>query len=207
MRRALLFVVASMALAACSPASPAKSAEPDTTEYPCVLHEPRSLTPDFAVDQHVVVKKGDRTGEFDGVLQKRGDELLVVGLGPMGVRAFVLRQEGTAIHFEQSMGPSLPFPPRNVLVDVHRAFFKRLPSPPADGEHHGRLDGEDVTEIWRAGSLVERRYERPSFRPGAVRVRYGPGCTAESCEPATIEVLNDWFGYELRITNGRFTRL
>lgn len=203
MRRAVLVVL----LAACSPAStPAKSPDNDT-EYPCVLHEPRSLTPDFAVDQHVVVKKGDRTGEFDGVLQKRGDELIVVGLGPMGVRAFVLRQEGATIEFEQSMGPPLPFPPRNVLVDVHRAFFKRLPSPPADGEHQGHLDDEEVTEIWKAGSIVERRYERPSFRPGAVRVHYGPGCTAEKCEPATVRIVNDWFTYELTITSGRFTPL
>jgi hypothetical protein len=163
--------------------------------------------PDFLVDQHVVVTKGDRRAEFDGVLQKRGDELIVVAFGPMKVRAFVLKQDAGGIHFEQAMGPPMPFPPRNILVDVHRAFFKHLPSPPASGEHRGQLDDEDVTEVWKDGTLVERRYARPSFRPGVVRVRYGPGCTAEACEPATVHVVNEWFGYELTITNGTFTRL
>jgi hypothetical protein len=176
-------------------------------EYPCVLHPPRELTPDFAVEQHITVTKDARRGEIDGVLQKRGDELLIVGFGPMRVRAFVLRQGDDEIHFEQSMGPSLPFPPRNVLVDVHRTFFKHLPDPPSDGERSGRIDEEDVTEIWKSGALVERRYERPAFRRGSVRVHYGPGCTAERCEPATVTIVNEWFGYELAIVNARFTRL
>lgn len=203
MKRLVLLLLVGV-VAACG--SPPKTPEAET-EYPGVLHAPRELTPDFAVEQHVVVQKGDRRAEFDGVLQKHADDLVLVAFGPMKVRAFVLKQDAAGIHFEQAMGPPMPFPPRNILVDVHRAFFKKLPSPPANGEHKGRLDDEDVTESWQNGTLVERRYERPSFRPGAVRVRYGPGCTAEACEPDTVKVANEWFGYELTITNGRYTRL
>jgi hypothetical protein len=104
------------------------------------------------------------------------------------------------------MGPPLPFPPRNVLVDVHRAFFKRLPlsDAAADGTHDGILDGEAVVEVWRAGSIVERRFSRPGEMNGSVRVLYGAGCSAARCEPSTIRLVNEWFGYELKIENRRF---
>jgi len=160
------------------------------------------------VEQRVEATKDGRTGAFDAVLQKRGGELVVVGLGPLGARAFVLGQDGTEARFEQRMGPPLPFPPRNVLVDVHRAFFKRLElqggGAPPDGVHRGRLDGEDLVEVWRDGSLVERRFERPGEMEGAVRVIYGAGCRVHRCEPATIHIVNEWFAYELKIENRRF---
>ncbi len=194
-------------LVGCASAPPAPR-EP-VPDYPGVLHPPSELSPDFAVEQHVEVRQGERRGGFDAVLQKRGDELVLVGLGPMGVRGFVLRQEGEAVRFEQTLGPRLPFPPRNVLVDVHRAFFKRLPreSGAADGEVRGHLDDEEVTETWRGGELTERRYARPSFRPGSVRVLYGAGCTASLCTPETVKIVNEWFGYELVIENRRYHSL
>lgn len=176
-------------------------------DYPGILHPPSELTPNFAVEQHVEAAKDGRTGGFDAVVQKNGDELVVVGLGPMGVRAFVLRQAGDAVHFEQRMGPELPFPPRNVLVDVHRVFFKRLPTDASRApERHGTIDDEDVTEVWNGDMLVERRYARAGQK-GFVRVLYGPGCTAARCEPADVRVVNEWFGYELRIKNERYHAL
>jgi hypothetical protein len=198
--------VAALVAACGSPGPRAPEAE---THYPGVLHPARELSPDFAVEQHVELRKGERSGAFDAVLQKRGDELVLIGLGPAGVRAFVLRQEGTDVRYEQTMGPTLPFPPRNVLVDIHRAFFKRLSAPPPAGEGtvQSELDGEDVTEIWTRGALVERRYVRAAFREGAVRVLYGAGCGVERCEPETVRIVNEWFGYEIRIENRRYHSL
>lgn len=193
MKRLLVLV-----LAACAPAKP----PPADTEYPGIIHPASELTPDFMVEQHIEARKNDRTGGFDAVLQKKGGDLTIVGLGPVGIRAFVLRQVGTDATFEQSMGPAFPFPPRNVLVDVHRAFFKRLP-PDAT---KGTIDDEEVTETWKDGTLVERDFHRGD-RPGAIRVHYGPGCTRERCEPSTIRLVNEWFGYELTIENRRFQAL
>ena len=34
---------------------------------------------------------------------------------------------------------------------------------------------------------------------GSVRVLYGQGCGVSRCEPSTIRIVNEWFGYELRI--------
>lgn len=173
--------------------------------YPGVLHPPRELSPDLVVEQHIEATKDGSGDGFDAVVQKRGDELLVVGLGPASVRAFVIRQFGDAIDFEQRLGPKPPFPARNVLVDVHRVFFKRLDGDaPVDGARTGSVDGEEVRETWRGGELVERSFSRPGELSGAVRVRYGPGCRADRCEPRTVRLLNEWFGYALTIDNKRF---
>ena len=197
-------------LGACCPPRDTRAGSVGDDAYPGVLHPPSELTPDVVIEQHVEATKGDRTGGFDAVLQKRGGELVLVGLGPLGVRAFTIWQEGADVRYEQRLGPVFPFPPRDVLVDVHRAFFKRLALPvapsPRDGAFRGALDGEDVEEIWRGGELVERRYVRDG-RPGAVRVLYGPGCGVSRCEPASVRLVNEWFGYELVIENRRFHAL
>lgn len=199
------FTVAYLLLTACG-GRPAADPAP-VREYPCVLHAPRELGPDLVVEQHVEIAKDGRGGAFDAVLQKRGDELIVVGLGPLGVRAFVIRQQGAEVTSEQRIGPKPPFPARNVVIDVHRAFFKRLEITEAgepDGSRSGQLDGEEVVEIWKSGELVERRFTRPSEMAGAVRVSYGPGCRTDRCEPSSVRLVNEWFGYELRIENRRF---
>jgi len=191
-------------LAACGP--PRETRAPADDVYPGVLHPPAELTPDFVIEQHVEAKKGEHPGGLDAVLQRRGGELVLVGLGPLGVRAFTIWQDGTDVRYEQRLGPTFPFPPRYVLVDVHRAFFKRLAlsvPAPREGVFHGRLDGEEVEETWHGGELVERRFVREG-RAGAVRVLYGPGCGVERCEPATVRLENGWFGYELVIENRLF---
>lgn len=177
--------------------------------YPCVLRDPRDWPANFMVRQSLDIRahRDGRTvrGELDAVVQKRGDTLLIIGLGPMNARAFTLTQRGSRIEFEQFMGPELPFSPRNILVDVHRVFFKALPRPEraADtGVVRGELDGERVEERWQRGELRARSFARPGTAlRGAVRVEYGPGCRAERCEPDTVTVKNEWFGYTLAITN------
>lgn len=197
MKRRVL--VALVGLAACS----APKAHADDPTYPGVIHPASELSPDFVVEQHIEATKNDRTGGFDAVLQKKGADLTIIGLGPLGIRAFVLKQVGADATFEQTMGPAFPFPPRNVLIDIHRAFFKRLPGGRTEGRTEGKLDDEDVTEVWKDGNLVERSYRR-SDRGGAVRVLYKSGCTREQCAPTELRIVNEWFGYELTIENRRY---
>lgn len=189
-------------LFACGPTTP-KATEPQA-EYPAILHPARELTPDFSVQQHIQAKAHGRSGAFDAVVQKRAGELVIVGLGPASVRMFVLKQGEQGVTFEQSFGPRLPFPPRNILVDVHRAFFKRLPS--GEGAtRKGIVDDEDVHEVWRGDELQERRFWRKdgSFE-GPVTITYGKGCTATRCAPNRIHIENPWFGYELEIDNSDY---
>ena len=193
---------------ACASAPPPPVALPDHP-YTCTLQPLATLGPDFTVRQHVTASGHGGSGSFDAVLQKKGSTLVLVGL-VAGVRAFVLKQEGDRVTFEQSLGPRMPFPPEYAVIDVHRVYWKRLPraaDAPATGIVEGSLDGETVREVWSNGSLVERRFTRPGEFTGAVRIEYGAGCTATRCAPATVRVVNEWFGYEVRIENGEMTLL
>jgi hypothetical protein len=205
-----------LALAGCG--QPVRTTILSTTapaEYPCVLHDPRTLPHDFMVRQHLTIE-AERdgkpvTGELDAVVQKQGDTLLIVGFGPMNVKAFTLTHRADRIELVQHMGPELPFSPRNVVVDVHRVFFKRLP-PPAEpgysGAVRGELDGEHVEETWRDGQLRQAVFTRPgSALRGAIRVELGPGCAPSRCEPESATLHNEWFGYTLTIANEGFERL
>ena len=93
---------------------------------------------------------------------------------------------------------------------MHRAFFKRLASPPPSGSGtvKGTVDDEEVEEDWRDGNIVERRFARPGpTYKGFVRVTYAPGCTRERCAPPTIRLVNEWFSYTLKIDCTEFTWL
>jgi hypothetical protein len=178
-------------------------------DYPCVLHDPRTLGPDFMVRQTIAIRarrNGEPVeGQLDAVLQKQGDTLLIMGFGPMNVKAFTLIQRGDRIEATQHIGPELPFSPRDVVVDVHRVLFKRLPAP-ADPEHtgvvRGELDGEQVEETWQAGEVRARVFTRPgSALRGAVRVELGAGCKPTRCEPGSATLHNEWFGYTLTIAS------
>jgi hypothetical protein len=189
-----------VALLACGHAPPQPAAP--VRPYACTLHPLAELRPEFSVRQHVEASSGGKGGGFDTVLQKKGDTLVLVGL-VAGERAFVLKQQGDQVSFEQSFGPPLPFPPEYVIIDIHRAYWKHLPA----GTTSGDLDGEHVEETWSNGNLVERRFFRPGEYKGAVRVEYGSGCNATRCLPASLKITNEWFGYTVTVTNEEFTIL
>lgn len=215
-RQAAPAIAVVAALAGCGP--PPRTAVLSTREpsdYPCVLHDPRTLSPDFLVRQSLTiraVRDGKPVeGQFDAIVQKQGDTLLIVGFGPMNVKAFTLEQRGERIEFHQFFGPELPFSPRNVIVDVHRVFFKRLPAPGEPGHTgvvRGELDGEAVEETWRDGELRGAVFTRPgSALRGAIRVALGPGCRPAACEPDSATLTNEWFGYTLTVTSEGYERL
>ena len=212
-------LTASLLLVACAGCShPARGtviATSDPAAYPCVLHDPRTLPYDFMVRQRLTIRAQHDgqpvEGRFDAIVQKQGDTLLIVGFGPMNVKAFTLTQRGDRIEFAQFMGPALPFSPRNVVVDVHRVFFKRLPAPVQAGYSgvvRGELDGETIEETWRDGQLRASAFTRPGGAlQGAVRVELGPGCAPARCEPESATLRNEWFGYTLTIVNEGYERL
>lgn len=186
----------------------------DPAEYPGVLHDPRTVARDFMVRQSLKLDTKHNgkplQAEFDAVVQKQGDKLLVLGLGPMNMKVFTITQLGNRIEFQQFRGPKMPFSPRNILLDVHRVFFKRLPAPAAgySGVLRGELDGEHVEETWQAGELRERVFTRPgSTLRGAVRIAFGAGCSATGCEPESATIRNEWFDYTLAIENNGYETL
>jgi uncharacterized protein DUF3261 len=181
--------------------------------YPGVLHDPLEWPDSFTVRQSITIsaKRDGRIveGQLDAVMQKQDDTLVIVALGPMNSRAFTLTQRGRTVEFVPSAaGPELPFPPRYILVDVHRVFFS-APLPGAGtGVVRGQRDGEQVEERWEHGELRSRSFTRPGSKlAGAVRIEYGRGCRFERCHPDSVTVRNEWFGYTLTITNQEYEAL
>jgi hypothetical protein len=192
-------VLACAFAAACSgPAAPAR-------EYPGPLRAPRAYDVAFSVDHTVTAVHAEGSERFRAIVEKRGDALVMVGLGPHGGRAFVLTQHGDAIRFESQLPRELPFPPRYMLLDVHRVWLLGLPGAPlSDGEHRGEIEGEEIVETWADGRLLSRAFRRLDSRPpGWIRIAYEGGLSPDPAAgtPARIELDNGWFGYRLVIEN------
>ena len=195
---ALLYLL----LAACGGAPPRL----DERAYPGIVRTPSAYPGDFVARQRIEVRHDERVDGFDAVLQKRGDTLVLIALTPYNTRAFAIEQRGTQVTFTSSMPGELPFPPRFILLDVHRALLAGLPrrdgAPLAGGVHHAVIDGERVSERWSAGHLVERRFERVDGEPaGAIVVQYGgAGLAADGAPTGDVTLTNGWLGYVLRVT-------
>lgn len=169
--------------------------------YPGTLRPASELGDDVMMRQTLEADWGDGQQAFEAVLQKQGGELVLLGLGPHGGRAFLLEHRGGEARLETFVDLDLPFPPRYVLLDVQRTFFPYLSAEPLDdGVHEEAMDGERVRETWRDGKLLERTFERLDGEPqGVIRVDYGPGMVFGQSPPAEIAFHNGWFGYVLRV--------
>ena len=186
--------------------------------YATPLVDPSEIGGDFMMEQEVRMThpRGEHT--FRSVLQKAGDELILLGLAPHGGRAFVLRQVGQEVSFESFMPEELPFPARFMLHDIHRTWFLGSGVLDAvdgipDGEQTQTLDTETITERWSDGQLMSRTYARE--REGETQeivVSYGerglePGAPSTAGPPAEVRFDNGWFGYEARIRTLSWQRL
>lgn len=174
--------------------------------YPTVLATPSSLGADFMMEQEVTMTHAEGEHTFRAILQKRGDELLLLGLAPHGGRAFVLTQRGQDVTFESFMPEELPFPPRYILHDIHRTWFQGTGDAPTNAEGWRELerDGERVRERVGTGGVLERHFERLDGAPaGSIVVRYGdglaPGAPNGARPPDEVTFENGWFGYTGRV--------
>jgi hypothetical protein len=178
---------------------------PPLTEdsYPGVLRAPEALGRDVLWRQRITATwgQGERRG-FDGVVQKLGGTLTVMGLSPTGAMGFAIVQEGSTLALHHQMPEPPPFPPRFVLLDVQRALYPWLPGPDGvrdDGEHAADVDGEHVVELWRGGRLLERRFRRLDGEPpGEIDVHYEGG-RVPGTTPGKLTLENGWFGYRLEV--------
>ena len=188
----------------CVAAAAAKPDRPAMTEaaYPGELIDSAALPDGLFLRQRVEAHYPGGSASFAAVLQTADGVLSLVGLTPYGARAFLIEQRGQTIRYTQYVAHELPFPPRFILLDVHRALFRALPNAPlADGLHSGEDRGEALTEQWAQGHLVVRTYRRLNGHPvDLITVRYGAPAAATRW-PDLIELDNAWFGYRLTIRN------
>ena len=173
-------------------------------EYFATLAAPSEIPGSFLALQEVEAVYGERKIKFQAALQKQGDVITLLGFTPFGTRAFLLQQRGAEVTFTSYVDRELPFPPRYVLIDIHRAYFwAPLPgpeeNPPGDGWLELSRDGEVVRERWEGGTLRQRTFEREAGEPaGLIDIVYEPGMK-DGVPPDAVIFHNGWFGYTLFI--------
>lgn len=197
----LLFALLAPA-AGCRPGRPPESS--------WTLRRPEAFPRDFLLRQRLVFRMGEVEESLETALQRRGDGLTLIGLTPFGTRAFVLQQRGLDVSFESHLPEGeLPFPPRLILDDVQRTLLPLLSRQPlADGEHRGRMDGDEVVEIWRHGRLIQRSFRGISREgPEEITIAYGDEGYGFDEPPNRIEIHNGRRGYELVLETLAYQRL
>lgn len=186
------------AVVALGPLGCGPSARPRPTEMPRpvgTLHAPGHYPNDFAIDQQVTAEHAGGSESFRAIVDKRGDRLVMIGLGPHGGRAFVLTQEGERVAFESQLPRELPFPPEFMLMDVHRTWLVGIPregeAPLSDGRHEAVVDGETIVEQWQGGRLVQRTFTSPTpnLAYWSVRIAYEGGLDPRASEPGPTRVI------------------
>jgi hypothetical protein len=168
------------------------------------------LSGEFVLHQIVTVRwsvEGEAFEEsFNAALQRRGETLLLLGLGPLGRVGFELRLEGGEVHFENRTGRLLPFEPENILADVQRVFYPWTDEPVqcSHCQREGKHRGISILETYGASGLVERRFSFADAPDrGEVIVRYGADRLSRAI-PTRADLQNDWVGYSLVIETHRF---
>jgi len=117
--------------AACSGMPFAPRAIPDC---PAEIRSTEDIPGDFAMRERVTVWAEDLDFPFELVVQKRGRELVLVGLSPLGAKLFSVVQVGIETDVVALPAAVLPIPPLNVLRDLHRFRFAgpNAPTPERD---------------------------------------------------------------------------
>lgn len=78
------------------------------------------MSGDFTSRQRVTVSAEGVNFPFELIAQKKGRELVLIGLSPLGAKLFSVVQTGLETRVEALPSAALPIPPLNVLRDFHR---------------------------------------------------------------------------------------
>ena len=156
----------------------------------------QSITAEYASrqDPHAM-----QSGRFEAVLQKQGSVLTVVGLTPLGTRAFVAVQNRTHVKVTEGDESRLPFPPRFVFLDINRCFFIGPAQAQADGWHEYEAAGERVKDLWKAGLLMQRTLNRAGDANAKQIIINYEGGQRPGGSPGDVHLNNLRFGYRLKI--------
>lgn len=96
---------------------------PRIADCPGELVSTEALGDDFVARERYRVTRADESLRVDLVIQKRGDQLVLLGFDPLGAKLFQIVQRGTSTEVEAMPRAVVGVPPLNVLRDVHRARF------------------------------------------------------------------------------------
>lgn len=204
MIRALLpLLLAGAALAGCARTAPASDGPPRLRSRPLV--DSRHLPCDFGWQQEITASRGPFRHSFSVVVECAHGKLTIVGLTPYGTRAFTLLQDGTSFRASVEGPEALPFPPENILFDLHRALFWGFSSDPSENRPRAG-DGERRVDRFVEGRLVERRILARGTSEERLRITYGEGYVPGTPPPEVL-LTSETFGAEIRVVTVAATRL
>jgi hypothetical protein len=164
-------------------------------ECPGAIRSTDEIAGDLRLDLRFRVRSERVDSAMRVAVEKRGSDLVLVGLSPLGVVLFSVRQTGTDTEVEALPAALLEIPPENVLRDVHRVYFLSASAPlPANGESDIVRDGTRIREQWRDGVLRSRRFERVKGHPRGEVVVDFVSRPREGLAEARIR--NGWCDYE-----------
>lgn len=129
--RGMAACIALLFTAACSGLPFAPRAIPDC---PGEIRSTEEIPGDLAIRERVTVWAEDVDFPFELIVQKKGRELVLVGLSPIGAKLFSVVQRGIETDVDALPGAVLPIPPLNVLRDLHRFRFAQPNAPTPDPE-------------------------------------------------------------------------
>jgi len=99
---------------------------------PSEIRSTDEIPGDFTIRHRVTVSAEDLDFPFELIVQKKGRELVLVGLSPFGTKLFTVIQTGIETDVDALPRAVLPIPPLNVLRDLHRLRFPVPNAPMTD---------------------------------------------------------------------------
>lgn len=204
-RRALGFgicfgIFASMNIG-CAAIAPSEDVQTSPVRAAEILLPVSAWGDDLILQQTVTIRWQDREESFEAVLQKLGDQLLLLGLGPMSSVGFTLTLDELGVRFENRSGREMPFEAERILADVQRVFYPWIETEKrcTDCEQRVVVAGLKVSQRVGPEHLEERRFEDSSgTRSGEIVVHY-QGWMDDGSVPARAVLSNGWYGYELTV--------
>lgn len=154
-------------------------------------------TAGFLVRLRVRGESLGRAVAFDCEVRFERGVLSVLGITEDDPRAFFVEQRAEAVTVEASGRKALPIDPKQMLYDVHRSFFYRLPPPQPDGLYELIEQGEAMRERWREGHVVMRRFHALETFAKLAEVRFA-GAPAPVVSPR-MRIANLHYGYTLEL--------
>lgn len=202
---ALAHLALLLALAGCAvPKPPPLAPVFDDDSAVLVPTEQFAVAP-FTVLQRVHGKFGTQEIAFECTVQFAQGKLSLTGMTPYGTRAFVVEQIGSDVHAQTFELEGVPFEALQVLVDVHRAFFRGLQVAQSRGEHELVERDQVVREYWQRGYVVERSFHSLDTSASLVVISFD-GAPAPVIAPR-MRLVNLHYGYWLEIENIQQQRL
>jgi hypothetical protein len=125
-------------------------------DCPGEIRSTEEIPGDFSLREQVTIWEGASEFPFELIAQKKGRELVLIGLSPIGAKLFTLVQIGDDTEVDALPAAALPISPLNVLRDMHR--LQRLDSRTSN-------ESLDADIHQRTGCGYSIRFERMSEEP------------------------------------------